>query len=53
MSSIKKRIVIEEYINGGFGIFDQRGEMQEVMGLSTLKEVKKELDSFFKKEEKR
>jgi len=48
MSSVKRRIIIEEYINGGFGIFDfnEEEQVKEVMGLSNWVEVKEELNNF-------
>jgi len=44
MSSVARRIIIEEYIDGGFGIFEQGYKGQkESMGLSNEYELIKEL----------
>jgi len=43
MSSIKNRIIIEEYITGGYGIFFTDGR-KEIMGLSSWNKVIDQLE---------
>ena len=41
MSSVKRRIIIEEYINGGSGIMDSDGN--DIMGIVDVAEVMRDL----------
>jgi len=37
MSSVKRRVIIEEYVNGGFGILEH--SKKDIMGIPTRDEV--------------
>ena len=48
MGSVKRRITIEEYHCGGFGIHLDEPTQKETMGLKNITEVKKEISKYFK-----